>query len=550
MTRVLKGLGIVLVVCALAPATALAGDYYVTQAGTGTACTNSSTPCDLATALGQANVALGANTVHITGPLSLTGLSGLAVGNPTPGSSVSLVGSGSGAGGTSLSGSVVLGLGPGSSVSHLALQGSSTALVMALGSSVDDVVATTTGTVSPAVVVVGASGPGDATISHSIISAPMGLGAPALATAGDSTHRTIVSDSRITGGGFGVAEAPVTSPSPAQEGVHITRTVIDAGFVGFGAAGADSSISDSVIHVQTPGGVGVSVLPTISSGQQPHVDVLQDTMIGPGDPMSHGVVVVSAGAGFTPGSATVTGSIVRGWHTGVFIEPPIAVGFASGSATATLSDFDDVVSGAGNLAVDPRFVDASSEDYRLASGSPLIDAAGTAPANGETDLAGNDRVTDGNGDGTAARDMGAFESPGVAPPAQPQPPAAPAPKKRVAVFRLKLPNGTLTLGKGRIVLFGVGCPKRLSFGCRVTVTLRGVVHSSRSRTIKLGTGRAITFPGAHAKVRIRLTRKAASLIKRGKLRKVTAQVVGQDAAGATAKRGHTYRIRYRRARRH
>jgi len=32
--------------------------------------------------------------------------------------------------------------------------------------------------------------------------------------------------------------------------------------------------------------------------------------------------------------------------------------------------------------------------------------------------------------------------------------------------------------------------------------------------------------------------------------KVTAQVVGQDAAGATAKPKRTYRIRYRRARRH
>ena len=51
-------------------------------------------------------------------------------------------------------------------------------------------------------------------------------------------------------------------------------------------------------------------------------------------------------------------------------------------------------------------------------------------------------------------------------------------------------------------------------------------------------------------MRIRLTRKAASLITRGKLRKVTAQVVGQDAAGATAKPKRTYRIRYRRARRH
>lgn len=548
MTRVLKGLGIVLVVCALAPASALAGDYYVTQAGAGTTCTNSATPCDFATALGQANLASGANTVHISGPLSLTSLSTLSVGGTIPGSSVSLVGSGSGPGGTSLSGNVgVLSVGPGSSVSHVALQGPSTPLLMTLGSSVDDVVATTTGTLNAAVLVFGLVSPGDATISHSVISSPMGTPYPALLAAGDATHRTIVSDSRITGG-MGVGDLPAMIPSVAAKGTHITRSVIDAGTTGFAVAGSDSSISDSVIHVRAPGGAGVSVMSGLAIGVQPHADVLQDTIIGPGDIVSNGVLVQSAGPGFTPGSATVTGSIVRGFGTGLNIQPPLVVGYASGSGTATLSDFDHVMSGAGNLAVDPGFVDASSEDYRLASGSPLIDAAGTAPAGSETDFAGKDRVTDGNGDGTAARDMGAYESPAVAPPAQPQP-APTAPKKRAASLKLRLPHGTLTLSKGRLVLFSVGCPKGQSFGCRVTVTLKGLVHSSRSKTIRLGTGHAIIAPGEHAKVRIRLTRRAASLIKRGKLRKVTAQVVGQDAAGATAKPRHTYRIRYRAPRR-
>src|SRR6185312_16310625 len=99
----------------------------------------------------------------------------------------------------------------------------------------------------------------------------------------------------------------------------------------------------------------------LSVGAAPHADLLQDTIIGPDDLGSKGIVVVPAGPGFAPGTITATGSIVRGWDTDVFVEPPIADGFVSGSATATLSDFDDVVSGAGNLAVDPRFVNAASE---------------------------------------------------------------------------------------------------------------------------------------------------------------------------------------------
>ena len=96
----LNGFGLVLVICALMPAAALANDYYVSQGGTGSGCTNSGTPCDLATALGQANIAGGANTVHITGPFNLTGLASQFIVGGLPGSSVSLVGSGSAAGGT------------------------------------------------------------------------------------------------------------------------------------------------------------------------------------------------------------------------------------------------------------------------------------------------------------------------------------------------------------------------------------------------------------------------------------------------------------------
>ena len=64
------------------------------------------------------------------------------------------------------------------------------------------------------------------------------------------------------------------------------------------------------------------------------------------------------------------------------------------------------------ITADPKFANAAGGDFRLRFGSPLIDA-GTAGAltgtESPTDLAGHPRLVDGNGDGTARRDIGALE---------------------------------------------------------------------------------------------------------------------------------------------
>jgi len=64
--------------------------------------------------------------------------------------------------------------------------------------------------------------------------------------------------------------------------------------------------------------------------------------------------------------------------------------------------------GPNDVSLDPIFVNPSAHDYHSQPGSPCIDAGTNDGAPGG-DMDGNDRPIDGNGDGTATTDMGAYE---------------------------------------------------------------------------------------------------------------------------------------------
>lgn len=64
----------------------------------------------------------------------------------------------------------------------------------------------------------------------------------------------------------------------------------------------------------------------------------------------------------------------------------------------------------GNISADPQFVDPSAGNYHLRPGSPSIDKGdNTAPNLPVTDLDGDPRILDGNGDGEAVVDQGVDE---------------------------------------------------------------------------------------------------------------------------------------------
>ncbi len=74
-------------------------------------------------------------------------------------------------------------------------------------------------------------------------------------------------------------------------------------------------------------------------------------------------------------------------------------------------NYINLPSGAHDISMDPGFVNEASGDFHLTPSSPCIDAGSNSavPIVLTTDIEGNPRIADGNGDGIAIADIGAYE---------------------------------------------------------------------------------------------------------------------------------------------
>lgn len=207
---------------------------------------------------------------------------------------------------------------------------------------------------------------------------------------------------------------------------------------------------------------------------------------------------------------------------------------------------------------DPRL----GSDFRLLPSSPLIDALSPVAAPiGEVfvggDRTGAARITDGDGDGTAAPDPGAFElpagqatpvspppagpGPGPAPGATPGPvpPTAPAPTPTVTPSPV-VPYRGVTLRGGRLRLDSKGrlalratCARTARTRCRGTLTLSRTVRRGAKRvTTSYGRATVSVLPGRAQTVRVTVPRTRRSSI-RAKGLALVAKAVTTDASSAT-----------------
>jgi hypothetical protein len=105
-----------------------------------------------------------------------------------------------------------------------------------------------------------------------------------------------------------------------------------------------------------------------------------------------------------PGTAPLTNCVLWG-------DTPNEIFDRTASTAVTYCDVQGGWAGSGNIDADPLFVDPGSGNFRLSAGSPCVDAGdpGFSPPPGAIDLDGRRRIWDGDGDGTAVVDMGAYE---------------------------------------------------------------------------------------------------------------------------------------------
>ncbi len=205
------------------------------------------------------------------------------------------------------------------------------------------------------------------------------------------------------------------------------------------------------------------------------------TVVATGDETDPGILASVYGTGdYDDVRVTVRDSVISGfanpWEAKAPTGPTkgntiVSISFSNYPAPGVSEGEAFVTEGDGIDHSAPQFVAAG--DYRPAAGSPLIDAGQPTINSSEIDLAGNPRPVDGNGDGIAIADIGAFEY--QPPPACATDPAL-CPKDTV---KPKISKVKFAFKSGK----GGALRMRISEAARINVTLRP--RSKKHKVVKL-----------------------------------------------------------------
>jgi hypothetical protein len=195
----------------------------------------------------------------------------------------------------------------------------------------------------------------------------------------------------------------------------VERSDVSGSQYGLRALGNVTTISNSLVHLTGDYGTGIRAE---TDGSDTTVNADGVTLTAPYVPDVVGAGASNSGQPTANVRINLTNSILRTGGGSLFA---FASNAGQGHATvaASYSDYDPAyntttgvnasISEANVSNVgDTGFVDAIHGNLRLSAGSLLLDKGDPATAQA-LDLDGNPLVADGNGDGTARRDLGAYE---------------------------------------------------------------------------------------------------------------------------------------------